>query len=210
MAFANDEGGSSNGSTLSTRRASSRVRGGFAAICILAAWSPAPAQRAPSDIEQWERMTAASPQRELARSWERCVAAVSTMMLPQRGTVSQFRELGIGGCAAQQSRLTGALVREFGYDRANRVVAARVAALVLDYERRAAERDNPQLPPNAVERTADGWVIQLVNGACAAHLFEQTSFGTRATILSVISDREFLLFREYGGDVQARARFMRD
>jgi len=34
------------------------------------------------------------------------------MLLLQKGTIFQFRSLGIGNCAKEQSRLTGALVVE--------------------------------------------------------------------------------------------------
>lgn len=188
-----------------------RIR--FAALLIALVSTAAPAsgyQPGASPDENWQRIIAASPQRELARAWEQCVANIAAVMLPQRGTVRQFQELGIGGCEAEQSRLTGALVREFGYDRANRAVATRVVALIGDYEQRLALINKPPLPPDATERTADGWMVQRINGACTAYLLEQTAFGTRAAILSILPEGEFLLLREYGGDVRSRARDMRD
>jgi hypothetical protein len=185
----------------------------FAALGILLVTSAGPGssyQLSPTPDEAWQRIVAASPQRELARAWERCVANVAAVMLPQRGTVRQFQELGIGGCQEEQSRLTGALVREFGYERGNSAVAGRVSALIRNYELRSSATTNPPLPPNATERTADGWIIGRVNGRCTGYLLEQTAFGSRASILIMLPEGEFLLFRTYGGDAPALARNLRD
>lgn len=189
-----------------------RIGSRLVALAAAATWSiTATAQpSALSEAEQWDRMIAPAPQRELARAWQRCVTSVRELLLAQGGTVEQFRALALGGCANEESRLTGVLVREFGYDRANRAVAAAKERLSVQFADAASRRG--AAPPNAnfVERTSDGWVIERNADQCTARLRRSTVFGTMGAIIQRTPQGEALLLIELGSDARSRARYLRD
>jgi len=70
------------------------------------------------------RMMAASPQRELALAWVECVIEIARPLRAAGSTREDVLAAIAIGCGERASRLTGAMVREFGYERGNRAVAA--------------------------------------------------------------------------------------
>jgi hypothetical protein len=130
-------------------------------------------------------MFAPSPQRELKREWDSCVDTVADLVIAQGGTLDQIRQLAFGGCADEESRLTGAMVREFGYERGNRAVQDARAMRLRTFEQRIAARDNPARPANFVERTPEGWMVRR-NGPnnCSAALVTQ---GTTAPTFAALN-----------------------
>lgn len=142
----------------------------------------------PARDAELTRMLAPSPQRELYRAWGRCLGNIVAMMAPQDRTAGEIQSFGFAACAEEESRLTGRLVREFGYDRGSAAMRDMRVLFVQAIARRVARGNNPARPANYVETTEEGWEV-LRGGPhhCGAHLVGgslltgQTSAGIRVT-----------------------------
>lgn len=142
------------------------------------------------------RMFAASPQRELRRRWDECAGTVIYLAVAQGKSLAETSTLVSVGCAEQESRLTGAMVREYGYDLGNRAMERLRAAMVQVIERRIAARDDPLASQSAspgqvmLERLPSGWEVFRRQGVCSAAAVEHSIYG----------DSFVALLRETGGD----------
>lgn len=189
--------------------------GGVAGIWVA---SPATGQprtnaRAPAD-QDLERMFAASPQRELRRDWEECMNTAAYLMIGSGKTINEIRALLQIGCAEQESRLTGAMVREFGYDRGNSAVASLRASKLQAIERRVAARDNPPLPQSRpgqtfVERLPAGWEVYRINaGGCVAASVHHSIYGDSFVSLIHLPDGDRVVFGQVSSEAtRAATRF---
>lgn len=156
-----------------------------------------PAGRA-GDVSDQEavRMFAASPQRELRREWEQCAGTVIYLAVAQGKSAEETRSLVTLGCADQESRLTGAMVREYGYDLGNGAMERLRASAREVIERRISARDNPSASQSAspgqvmLERLPGGWEVFRTQGVCSAAAVEHSIYG----------DNFVALLRETGGD----------
>jgi len=168
---------------------------------------PASPQPFASQQPEWERLFAASPQRELRREWDSCVGNVAELIIAQGGTLDQVQQLAFGGCADEQSRLTGAMVREFGYERGDRAVRNARAARLDAYRQRLAARTSAQTSQNVVARTRSGWdIIRLGPNSCGARLLYRSPFEQSFAYLRRDLDGDALILGRWGLSQQAMQR----
>jgi hypothetical protein len=171
---------------------------------------PVSPQPSASQQQEWERLFAASPQRELRQEWDRCVNNVAELIIAQGGTLDQVRRLAFGGCADEQSRLTGTMVREFGYERGNRAVQGVRDQRLRSFERRIAGRASPSQENGAVATTPEGWRIRRVAPQnCDAILLVPSIFGSTAAFMVKTPREDTLEFVELGSDARSRASSLR-
>lgn len=174
---------------------------------VLNASQPRP-QLSMSRQQEAERMFAASPQRELKREWDSCVNTVAELIIAQGGTLEQVRQLAFGGCADKESRLTGAMVREFGYDRGNRSVQGIRDLKLRAFESRISAGNAPRTDRN-VTTTPEGWKVRRDSSQnCTATHWVAGIFGTTFTYMAKSPKEDTLGFGELGGDARSTARFL--
>jgi hypothetical protein len=132
---------------------------------------------------------------------------VAELIIAQRGTLDQLQQLAFGGCADEQSRLTGAMVREFGYERGNRAVQNAGAAKLDAYRQRLAARASAQTSQNIVARTRSGWdIIRLGPNSCGARLLYRSPFEQSFAYLRRDLDGDALVLGRWGLSQQAMQR----
>lgn len=183
----------------------------LSAIAMAAAYGqPGSSQPSASQPREWERMFAASPQRELRREWDSCVDNVAELIIAQGGTLDQVQQLAFGGCADEQSRLTGAMVREFGYDRGNRAVQGVRDLKLRLFEGRITARSTPPRLNGDVATTPEGWRIRRVGPQnCDAILLVPSIVGSTAAFMVKTPREDTLEFAELGSDATSRASSLR-
>jgi hypothetical protein len=156
------------------------------------------ARAAPSDSgSAYERMFAASPQRELKREWDTCIAAIATGVVANGKTVEDFKGYAFPLCADQESKLTGWMVREFGFQRGNAAVKWAKQKAIANTREAIAARNRSEHPSNLFEITDAGWrVLKVGSGSCVALLADGTPFMQATVVLQRSTGRDRMLFVE--------------
>lgn len=168
------------------------------------------------DTQTLDRMFAPSPQRELRRAWEECVSTAAYLAVGSGKTLAEMRPILQLVCSEQESRLTGAMVREFGYDRGNAAMSGLWAAAMRTVERLIAARDTPptrqyDIPGSALaERLPGGWEVHRAGQyGCGAVLMEQSIYGgTTAATLGRMARGDRVTFMQISSEAaRAAVRF---
>lgn len=159
-----------------------------------------------AENDELNRMTAASPQRELYRSAVQCIGNTGALMLPQGRAVDEIDHAVAFVCQDELSRLAGALVREFGYERGNRVMRLLERVTRQALEQRVARRDQPN--SNAVQGISvpEGWTLQRAGRTCAVtHIGGSMFAGTTGTGIRVTNGQALLILMQIGSSAAREA-----
>ncbi len=157
------------------RQAASAKLGVAACAIAITIASADGAATAPISAAEAERMVAASPQRERHRAWSICTDNMAAMVIPQAADIAKLRSMLELGCSDEESRLTGALVAAYGYDRGNGAMTALKRAADARFQDQIVKRSQPAKQPGVVETTPEGWQIRRVTGGCMAVLSRRNS-----------------------------------
>lgn len=154
----------------------------------------------------WERMFAPSPQRELKRAWDECVAAMEWVVVQNGKSIEEMRTLGFGTCSEQESRLTGWMVREFGFEKGSAAVKWAKEQAIASAQRKIEARDRANNPPDLYARTDEGWEIFRAKNGCTARRLGGGVFDPTATLISKTSAGTAITFIQALGSRKQDAR----
>jgi hypothetical protein len=117
----------------------------------------------------FERMFAASPQRDLKRDWDRCVSVIASGSISNGKSAEDFQKFVSSLCADEESKLTGWMVREFGFDRGNAAIAWAKKRTLASVQNAINSREKANHPPHLIEVMKEGWrIFRPTAGTCWA------------------------------------------
>jgi hypothetical protein len=120
---------------------------------------------------------AASPIRELRRAWDDCTWGMVQAMLMNERTKAETVQWVFGGCADEESRLTGALVRKYGFNVGNAAMERAKQELRAQIEK-GYQQQEAKRSASGIVASADGWIVKrLPDGKCIVEYPESNAFG---------------------------------
>jgi hypothetical protein len=142
-------------------------------------------------------MFAPSPQRELKREWDKCIAAFSLGVVANGESLEEFSQLAFPLCSDQESKLTGWMIREFGFERGNAAVKWAKERALADTRRAIEARNRSAHPSNLFEVTSAGWrILRSGPGSCVGVFSEGAPLERPTVILQKSPARDRILFVE--------------
>ena len=152
-------------------------------------------------------MFAASPQRELRRAWDDCTWAMSEVMLANGRPLAEARSWVINSCADEEDRLTGELVKRYGFKRANQAMQRAKHSVTAELERRYDDASKPPpAHPELFQMTSRGWRVFKQSGGCLAILAREFPDNTLVALHSKPSATTFAII--WDGGMQPRGAQM--
>lgn len=161
----------------------------------------------PPAPEQLDPLFAPSPQREFHLSWNKCVDAVANLILAQDGSLEQIEALAFGGCSDEESRLAGAVIKAYGYDKGNAAMRQLKTRKRSRYAALLQERDRSRILPGLVSQTKAGWkVFRKAEQDCAAILARPDLIRPSFTVMQVSGTEKTIFFGESGSTASSQAK----
>lgn len=107
----------------------------------------------------YAELFAPSPQRELKRAWDGCISGITWVILNNGKSLDDMSSWGFASCDDEESRLTGSLIKQYGYKRGNAAIQYAKDAVLKNVAVKLQARDLANNPPNLFGRTESGWRV---------------------------------------------------
>jgi hypothetical protein len=130
-------------------------------------------------------MFAAAPIRELRRAWDDCTWGMTQTMLVNGRSEDEAAQWVFAGCADEESKLTGALVRKFGFKAGNEAID-RAKRQLRDKLRDEYSKNARAAEGAGIIGSAGGWKLKrLASGGCAALYGDEDFLGNTKQVIGL-------------------------